>query len=79
MKINKKVSENVIISNFSLNCYFIIIIVINSNINIFILFKKKYSIIFFNDQIMKLRIQILRIKKFITNFQRKIKELLLAD
>ena len=28
---------------------------------------------------MKLRIQILRIKKFITNFQRKIKELLLAD
>jgi len=36
-------------------------------------------IIFFNDQIMKLRIQILRIKKFITNFQRKIKELLLAD
>ena len=74
----KKVSENVIISNFSLNCYFIIIIVINSNINIFILFKK-YSIIFFNDQIMKLRIQILRIKKFITNFQRKIKELLLAD
>ena len=43
--------------------------------------KKKYSIIFYNDQdqIMKLRIQILRIKKFITNFQRKIKELLLAD
>jgi hypothetical protein len=46
---------------------------------------KKYSILFFNDkdkdkvQIMKLRIQILRIKKFITNFQRKIKELLLAD
>ena len=36
----KKVSENVIISNFSLNCYFIIIIVINSNINIFILFLK---------------------------------------
>ena len=40
----QKVSENVIISNFSLNCYFIII-VINSNINIFILFKKIFHYI----------------------------------